>query len=157
MKLSSKDFFSKRNQIRGFLRIWSHLLKKSLTENFIFCAVIITKESSKIMYLKRLKYPKLFLFWTVKLENWISERTRTLFICFTLVLHLSLDYISKEENINFCTFEQASDWKTQNSCKNCHRLNVIGQTDSARIVVAIWVWMLSLTMITLNKITWRST
>ena len=34
-----KDFFSKCDQIRSFLRIWSHLLKKSLMENFIFCAV----------------------------------------------------------------------------------------------------------------------
>ena len=34
-----KDFFSKYDQIHSFLRIWSHLLKKSVTENFIFCAV----------------------------------------------------------------------------------------------------------------------
>ena len=33
-KFSIKDFFR--------IRIWSHLLKKSLTENFIFCAVIWT-------------------------------------------------------------------------------------------------------------------
>ena len=39
MKFSIKDFFSKCYQIRSFLRIWSHLLKKSLIENFIFCAV----------------------------------------------------------------------------------------------------------------------
>ena len=26
--------------IRSFLQIWSHLLKKSLLENFIFCAVL---------------------------------------------------------------------------------------------------------------------
>ena len=39
MKFSIKDFFSKCNQIRSFLRIWSHLLKKSLMENFIFYAV----------------------------------------------------------------------------------------------------------------------
>ena len=39
MKFSIKDLFSKCDQIRSFLRIWSHLLKKSLTENFIFCAV----------------------------------------------------------------------------------------------------------------------
>ena len=39
MKFSIKDFFSKCDEIRSFLRIWSHLLKKSLTENFIFCAV----------------------------------------------------------------------------------------------------------------------
>ena len=39
MKFSIKDFFSKCDQIRSFLRIWPHLLKKSLMENFIFCAV----------------------------------------------------------------------------------------------------------------------
>ena len=39
MKFSIKDFLSKCNQIRIFMRIWAHLLKKSLMENFIFCAV----------------------------------------------------------------------------------------------------------------------
>ena len=39
MKFSIKDFFSKYDQIRSFLRIWSYLLKKSLMENFIFCAI----------------------------------------------------------------------------------------------------------------------
>ena len=39
MNFSVKDFFSKCDQIRRKLRIWSNLLKKSLTENFIFCAV----------------------------------------------------------------------------------------------------------------------
>ena len=39
MKFSIRDFFSKCDQIRRKLRIWSHLLKKSLMENFIFCAV----------------------------------------------------------------------------------------------------------------------
>ena len=39
MKFSSQDFFSKCDQIRSFLRIWSHLLKKPLIKNFIFCAV----------------------------------------------------------------------------------------------------------------------
>ena len=38
-KFSIKDFFSKCDQICSFLRIWSHLLEKSLMENFIFCAV----------------------------------------------------------------------------------------------------------------------
>ena len=41
MKFSIKDLFSKCDQIRSFLRIWSHLLKKSLVENFIFCAMLI--------------------------------------------------------------------------------------------------------------------
>ena len=39
LKFSIKDFFSKCDQIRKKLRIWSHLLKKSLMEHFIFCAV----------------------------------------------------------------------------------------------------------------------
>ena len=39
MKFSIKDFFSKCDKIRSKLRIWSHLLKKSLMANFIFCAV----------------------------------------------------------------------------------------------------------------------
>ena len=39
MKFPIKDFFSKCDQIRSFLQIWSYLLKKSLMENFIFCVV----------------------------------------------------------------------------------------------------------------------
>ena len=43
MKFSIKDFFSKCDQISGFQRIWLHLLKKSLMENFIFlCSVNVT-------------------------------------------------------------------------------------------------------------------
>ena len=38
MKFSVKDFFSKCDQTRRKLRIWSHLPKKSLIENF--CAVL---------------------------------------------------------------------------------------------------------------------
>ena len=40
MKFSIQDFSSKCDQIRRKLRIWSHLLEKSLMENFIFCAVL---------------------------------------------------------------------------------------------------------------------
>ena len=36
MKFSIKDFFSECDQICSFLRIWSHLLKKPLIENFFF-------------------------------------------------------------------------------------------------------------------------
>ena len=39
MKFSIKDFFSECDQIRRKLRIWSYLVKKSLMENFVFCAV----------------------------------------------------------------------------------------------------------------------
>ena len=43
MKFFIKDFFSKFDQIRRKLRILSHLLKKSLMENFIFCALLLLK------------------------------------------------------------------------------------------------------------------
>ena len=39
MKFSINNLFSKCDQIRSFLRIWPHLLKKSVMEDFIFCAV----------------------------------------------------------------------------------------------------------------------
>ena len=42
VKFSIQDFFSKCEQIRIFLWIWPHLLKNSLMENFIFCAVFTT-------------------------------------------------------------------------------------------------------------------
>ena len=42
MKFSIKDFFSKCDQILRKLQIWSHLLNKSLMENFNFCAVYLT-------------------------------------------------------------------------------------------------------------------
>ena len=39
MKFFTNTIISKCDKIHSFLRIWSHLLKKSLMENFIFCAV----------------------------------------------------------------------------------------------------------------------
>ena len=39
MKFPIKNFFSKFDQIRSKLWIWSHSLNKSLMENFVFCAV----------------------------------------------------------------------------------------------------------------------
>ena len=45
MKFSIQDFFSKCDQIHRKLRIWPHLLKKSLIENFIVCAVSVLKIS----------------------------------------------------------------------------------------------------------------
>ena len=44
MMFSIKDFFSKCDQIRRKLRIWLHLLNKSLMENFIFCVVLVQEK-----------------------------------------------------------------------------------------------------------------
>ena len=57
MRFSIKDFFSKWDQICRKLQIWSHLLKKSLMENFIFCAVSIENTRSFNWLIKR-TYPR---------------------------------------------------------------------------------------------------
>ena len=41
-ELSIKDFFIKCDEIRSLMRIWSHLLKKYLMENFIFFVTVYT-------------------------------------------------------------------------------------------------------------------
>ena len=43
MKFSIKDFCSKCDHIGRTLQIWLNLLKKSLMENFIFCASVCSK------------------------------------------------------------------------------------------------------------------
>ena len=49
MKFSIKDFFSKCDQIRRKLRIWSHLLKKSLKwKTSFFVQWELTKVISKV-------------------------------------------------------------------------------------------------------------
>ena len=57
MKFSIKDCFSKCNQIRSFLWIWWHLLKKSITEIFVFCVVLQLK---KLLSNNMLKMDKMF-------------------------------------------------------------------------------------------------
>ena len=105
MKFSIKDFFSKCDQIRMTMRIWSHLLKKSLMENFVICAVlhcvgvyyrlkfssqgkrILTFNRSKISnWKKSLKLP---LHWKFR-ETWICYWFFWGFLREFLQLHLSL-------------------------------------------------------------------
>ena len=65
MKFSIKDFFSKCDQIRSFLQISSHLLKKSLLENFSFCAAIGKLESILVSDIMRISV----LSWIFFLRN----------------------------------------------------------------------------------------
>ena len=49
MKFSFRDFFSKCDQICRKLRIWSHLLKKSLMKSFFFCALKVSTNTDKLV------------------------------------------------------------------------------------------------------------
>ena len=53
---SIKYFFRKCDQIREKLQIWSHLLKKSLMENFIFCAVCAKSCKPWLIHSKKCRY-----------------------------------------------------------------------------------------------------
>ena len=74
MKFSIKDFFSKSDQIRRRLRTWSHLMKKLLMENFIFCAVTYFSQSQSTFNIFKKKRPitirsvPQFNIWSVDLE-----------------------------------------------------------------------------------------
>ena len=65
IKFFIKNFFSKCEQIRRNLRIWSYLLRKSLMENFIFCPVslllfsfLMVGEMSEMIFLELKKWLK---------------------------------------------------------------------------------------------------
>ena len=51
IKFSFKDFFSRCDQIRWKLQIWSHLLKNSWVENFIFVQWYLQNVITHIMSL----------------------------------------------------------------------------------------------------------
>ena len=58
MKFSTKDLFGKCDQIRSFLRIWSHFLKKSLVENFISSALFVDSRATILTKSGTLRFQK---------------------------------------------------------------------------------------------------
>ena len=89
MKFSIKDFFSKCDQIRRKLRIWSHLLKKSLMENFTLCAVLygfiaysLTHFISLVFFCIPRKYKKPGVFFNVFRENFTGNVFNLMFLTF---------------------------------------------------------------------------
>ena len=79
MKFSIKDLFRKLDQICRKLRIWSHLLKKSIMENFIFCAVkVIFKQKAKHnnywIFLILFVFTVAFFLELETREGWIVQR-----------------------------------------------------------------------------------
>ena len=63
MKISIKNFFSKCGHICRKLWIWTHLLDKSLLENFLFCAELKRGFLWIFHYKKENYFKDLFSFW----------------------------------------------------------------------------------------------
>ena len=96
MKSVIKDFSSKCDQIRSFLRIWSYLLKKSLMENFVFCVVFLIR--SKL---------------TIKTPEWHCWRRPVVFIViFRQILHirLMLPLLTLNKQMSACHWSQVTTW-----------------------------------------------
>ena len=74
MKFSIKHFLSKCDQMRTFLRIWSHLLTKSVMENFIFCAALLSFcLSFWVFFLTYLFFFSFFFFFSGGFDNIFSS------------------------------------------------------------------------------------
>ena len=93
MKFSIKDFYSKCDQIRRKLPICSHLVKKSLMENFIFCVAqvfeipFIDKSISEL----ELRFTKLS-----------HSASRFLFLIPTVITKVPLDKDVYQQIIKMC-------------------------------------------------------
>ena len=76
MKFSLRDYFCKCYQICRILRIWSHLRKRSLMENFIFCAVVFMPTCNDPLP----KMTKIVMYRYVNIYTFLSKVKRGMFL-----------------------------------------------------------------------------
>ena len=96
MKISTKDFFSKCDQIYCLLQIWSHILKMSVMENFIFLCSVITQEYQQ-------KTPP-YGFSKKVLENLKKKIRQKVVLNTTIFSSLILIFFLKKKILNYLTF-----------------------------------------------------
>ena len=68
MKFSIKDFFSKFYHSRRKLQIWSHLLKKSLMESFLFFSLFSMRRDLEFVTVILGKDFKNVTDWSIKIS-----------------------------------------------------------------------------------------
>ena len=81
MEFPITDTFSKFDQICSFLRIWSHLLKKSVLGNFMFCSVLVL---FLIPFFLELKMYVSFLTSSINAPEKKNEQTVNRLACFRI-------------------------------------------------------------------------
>ena len=107
MKFSIKDLFCKFDQIHRKLRIWSRSLKKSLTENFIFRAVLLKMVTHFVtMFLFIYSLCKIYCRILMIIDN--NNIYNTSRLPAEIITHFSQCFISihlkMSENFGFLTF-----------------------------------------------------
>ena len=81
-KFSITDFFSECDQLRRKLRIWSHLLKKSVMESFYFL-YSVDDHYSPIDLQKKPQYLQYFFFWNLCVRNLMVHEYKALIFTFS--------------------------------------------------------------------------
>ena len=112
MNISSKDFFSICEQIRGFLRICSHLLKKFLMDNFFVLGVsshLLKKSLKETLFFVQCWLLLLLVENVYRLKHFIME-TNSLKM-FSPLNHTFPDKIEQLQNFclqNLCLYQACS-------------------------------------------------
>ena len=92
MKFSIKNFFSKCDQ---FVQIWSRLLKKSLMENFIFCALLLFSQlHSMPFYLDCQPMKKLYYLQYQYMPFFVTSMAVLLYMPYVLFRIINTDMVS---------------------------------------------------------------
>ena len=127
MNFSIKDFYSKCDQIRRKLRIWSHLLKKSLMENFIFCGNLLLKATGLFKYVWRFsRHQELKgCMWSLRKSDWsVCDLKALSFLNFSISRSLKTDFV--------IVLEKSFSWNKDKSCPPSSNLLQISKTKKFR-------------------------
>ena len=120
IKFSIKDLFFKFDQIHRKLRIWSHSLKKSLIENFIFRAVLLKMVTHFVpMFLFIYSLCKIYCRILMIIDNNVYNTSR---LPAEIITHFSQCLISIPlkmlENFGFLTFLRGVNKVNWTKCMN---------------------------------------
>ena len=91
MKFSFKNYLCKCDQIRSYMRIWSHLLKKFSMKNFIFCKVQVL-----LFVMKLILRP-------MKIDYWLSVSSCKS-KCHMQILFFTFRYFKTKCGNFYCVF-----------------------------------------------------
>ena len=126
MKFSTNDLFSECDQMGNFLMILLHLLKKSLMENFILCAV-----QKLILFYFILFFFFFFFFWMIEdCFCWVTQRK-----CYFMLFHPSC--------ISFDEFLQLFDFFRNFLC-DCQDQDIMSRSMT---IIPQTSWLLVLTLL----------
>ena len=130
MKFLMKNFSSKCDQIRSFLRIWSHLLRKSLMGNFIFWAVIYRwnqncKNIDSFISMKALPWQALpqinQLFLNAYLSKWYKDSPVLIKLNWRkFQANKNTVHIYYSNSLNFITWISFYELRCTKRLSNCH-------------------------------------